>query len=143
MYFALTSAVLHWCWVTAHLYEERVSTGVVAGITAALARAKCMINCSMLLGKTGSQRACTLQLHLCGHLLFIQVCSDPAQMQCSTVQGRMHSSLFSDAMQNRVTACLCRCSHTKRDLLFIQVCSDPAQMHFSSIQGKMHSPLLL
>jgi len=28
-------------------------------------------------------------------LLFIQVCSDPAQMLCSKVQGKMQSPLFS------------------------------------------------
>ncbi len=30
LHFALSSAALHWCWVTAHLYEEQISTGVVA-----------------------------------------------------------------------------------------------------------------
>jgi len=30
MHFALSSAALHWCWVTAHLYEEHISMGVIA-----------------------------------------------------------------------------------------------------------------
>ncbi len=32
------------------------------------------------------------------------MCSEPAQMQCSSVQGKMQSPLFSVAMQNRLTA---------------------------------------
>ena len=39
-----------------------------------------------------------------GDLLFIQVRSDPAQMQCSSVQGKMQFPLFSAALQNRLTA---------------------------------------
>ena len=39
-----------------------------------------------------------------GDLLFIQVCRDPAPMHCSKVQGKMQSSLFSAALQNRITA---------------------------------------
>jgi len=30
MRFALSSAALHWCWVTADLYEEEFSTGIFA-----------------------------------------------------------------------------------------------------------------
>jgi hypothetical protein len=29
-YFALTSAAEHWCCITAHLYEEQISTGLIA-----------------------------------------------------------------------------------------------------------------
>ena len=32
-HFALRSAALHWCWVTAHLDEERISTGVTQCMT--------------------------------------------------------------------------------------------------------------
>ncbi len=28
--FALSSAAVQWCWVTAHLYEEEIFTGVFA-----------------------------------------------------------------------------------------------------------------
>ena len=28
--FALTSVAVHWCWVTVHLYEQQMSTGVIA-----------------------------------------------------------------------------------------------------------------
>ena len=37
---------------------------------------------------------------------FIQVCSEPTDMQCSTGLGKMHSPLFSAALQNRFTACI-------------------------------------
>ena len=30
MHFAQTSAAVHWCWVTAHLYEQQISIGVIA-----------------------------------------------------------------------------------------------------------------
>ena len=30
MCFSLDSAAVHWCWVTAHLHEERISAGVFA-----------------------------------------------------------------------------------------------------------------
>ncbi len=30
MHFALSSVAEHWCWVSAHLYEEQVSIGVGA-----------------------------------------------------------------------------------------------------------------
>ena len=30
MQFALTSVAVHWCWVTAHLYEQNISIGVIA-----------------------------------------------------------------------------------------------------------------
>ena len=33
----------------------------------------------------------------------MQVCSEPKLMHCSTGQGKMHSPLFSVALQNRLT----------------------------------------
>ena len=42
--------------------------------------------------------------YTCGVLLFIQVYSELAQMQCSSAQGKMQSPLFSDFLQNRLTA---------------------------------------
>ena len=30
MQFALTSAAVHFCWVTAHLYEQQISISVIA-----------------------------------------------------------------------------------------------------------------
>ena len=32
--FALNSVAVHWCWLTAHLYEEQMSLGVVAVVPA-------------------------------------------------------------------------------------------------------------
>ncbi len=60
-----------------------------------------------------------------GDLLFIQVCSDPKTLHCSTGQGKMHFQLLSVALQNRLTAgcvnattpmescCSCRCAVTQ------------------------------
>ena len=70
--------------------------------SAALFRAKCTPHCSVLLCKEGSQQAVFHCSYTCGDLLFIQVCSDPAQMHCS--KGKMQSLLFSAALQNRLTA---------------------------------------
>jgi len=53
----------------------------------------------------------------------------------------MHSSLFSTALQNRLTAGLCHCNSTYGDLLFIQMCREPTEMHCSTDLGKMHSSL--
>ena len=58
--------------------------------------------------------------HTYGGLLFIQGCSEPAQLHCSTGLGRMHSPLFSSALQNRQTAGLFHCNHPYGGLLLIQ-----------------------
>ena len=62
-------------------------------------------------------------------------------MQCSTAQGKMHSSLLSAALQIRLTAGLCHCNYTCGDLLFIQVCGNPTEMHCGTDLGKTHFPL--
>ena len=72
---------------------------------------------------------------------FIQVCSEPAQKNCSTGLGKMHSPLFSSALQNRLTAGLCHCNSTCGDFIFIQVCSEPTEMQSSTSLVKLHSPL--
>ena len=72
--------------------------------SAALLRAKCSFHCSVLLCKTSSQQAVCHCSYTYGDLFFIQVCSDPPQMLCSKVQGKMQSPLFSLALQNRLTA---------------------------------------
>ncbi len=61
-------------------------------------------HCSVLLCKTGSQQPVCHCIYTYGDWLFIQVCSDPPQMLCSTVQGKMQFPLFSVAIQNRLTA---------------------------------------
>ncbi len=109
--------------------------------TADLFRAKCSPHCSVLLCKTGSQQPLCHCKYTYGDILFTNVCSDPAPMHCSSVQGNMQSPLFSVALQNRLTAALCHCSYTYGDMLFTHVCSDPAPMHCSSLQGNMQSPL--
>ncbi len=80
--------------------------------------------------------------HLAGvFLLWLRTQELSALMFCSTDQGKMHSSLFSSALQNRLTAGMCHCNSTCGDSFFIQVCSEPAQMHCSTGLGKTHSPL--
>ena len=71
--------------------------------SAALFRAKCNPHCSVLLCNEGSQQAVFHCSYTYGVLLYIQVCSDPAQMLCSKVQGKMQSPLFSAALLNRLT----------------------------------------
>ena len=72
--------------------------------SAALLKAKCNPHCSVLPCKTGSKQAVCHCNHTYGVLLFIQVCREPAQMQCSSAQGKMQSPLFSVALQSRLTA---------------------------------------
>ena len=110
--------------------------------SAALFWAKCTLHCLVLLCKTDSQQAVCHCKYTCGDLLFVQVCSDPAPMHCSSVQGKMHPTLFSAALQNRLTAGLCQCKYTCGDLLFIQVCSDPTTMQCNTVFRKMQSPLV-
>ena len=62
-------------------------------------------------------------------------------MHCSTGQGKIASLLFSVALQNRLTACLCHCNYTYGDLLFVKVCGDATPMHCSTGQGKIASLL--
>ena len=79
--------------------------------------------------------------HTKGDLLSIHVCRDTIAMNCSTGQGKLHSPMFSAALQYRLTAGLGHCNHTKGDLLFIQLCGDTIAMNCSTGQGKLHSPL--
>ena len=74
---------------------------------AARFRAEWSPHCSVLLCKTGSQQAVCHCSHIYGEVLFIQVCSDPAPMHCSSVQGKMQSPLFSAALQNRLRSREC------------------------------------
>ena len=79
-----------------------------------------------------------------GDLLFVQVCIDATQKHCSTGQGRIGktaSLLFSAALQNRLTACLCHCNYTYGDLLNIQVCTDATAKQCSTGQGRIASLL--
>jgi len=82
-------------WVTAvtpveicHSYRCAVSKH---SKTAALFRANRIPHCSVLLLKTGSQQALCHCNYTCGDLPFIQVCSEQALKNCSTIQGKMHS----------------------------------------------------
>ncbi len=56
--------------------------------TATLFRPKCSPHCSVLLCKTGLQQAVYHCSNTYEGFLFIQVCSDPVQMQCSSAQGK-------------------------------------------------------
>ncbi len=109
--------------------------------TAARFRAKCSPHCSVLLYKTGSQQAVCPCTYTYGDLLFIQVCSDPARMHCSKVQGQScpHCSVL--LCKTGSQQAVCPCTYTYGDWLFIQVCSDPTSMHCSKAQGKTQSPL--
>ena len=56
--------------------------------TAAQVLAKCNSHCSVLLCKTGSQLACVTAITPMKLCCFIQVCSDPPPMNCSTGLGK-------------------------------------------------------
>ncbi len=110
--------------------------------TAAMFRANHIPDCSVLLLKTGSQQAVSHCNYTYGDLPFIQVCSDQAPVNCSTVQGKMHSPLLSQLCKPGSQQAMCHCSDTSGDLPFIHLCSDQAPMHCGNIQGKSHSRLL-
>ena len=67
--------------------------------SAALFRAKCTPHCSVLLCNEASLQAVCHCRCTYGDLLFIQLCSDPAPIQCSKVQGKLQSPLFSASLQ--------------------------------------------
>jgi len=106
--------------------------------TAALVRAEKLAHCSVLLCKTGSQHDCVTAITP------REICSSyrcaVMQHQSSTGQGRIASLLFSVALQNRLTACLCHCNYIYGDLLFLQFCSDATPKHCSTGQGRIASP---
>ncbi len=58
----------------------------------------------LVLCKTGSQQALCHYKYTCGDLLFKQVCSESTEMHYNTGLGKVHSPLFSGALQNRLTA---------------------------------------
>ena len=98
MQFHQTSAGLHFCWLTAHLYEEQISIGAVA-VTQAF--------CEPVLQSTTEQgemhfaltsaavHFCSLTAHLCeeqssiGVIAVTQACCEPV-LQSTTEQWGMH-----------------------------------------------------
>ncbi len=58
---------------------------------AGLFRARCNSHSSVLLCKTGSHQAVCHSRFTNGNMVFIQVCSGPPQMPCSSVQGKLQS----------------------------------------------------
>ncbi len=93
--------------------------------TAAPVQAKCIPHCSLLLCKPGSQQALCHCNCTYGHSPFIQVCSDPASIDCNTVQGKMHSPLLSAAVQARLTANTTSQSVAKRRPTRARHCGGP------------------
>ena len=71
----------------------------------------------------------------------MQVCSEQTEMHCSTGLGKMRCTLFSGALQNRLTSGLCHCNYTYGDLLIMQVCSEPTKTHCSTDLCKKDYPL--
>ncbi len=99
-------------------------------------------HCSVLLCKRGSQLALCQCNYSCGHLLCIQLCSDPTLKLCSTgpVKLLCHFSVL--LRKTGSQHALCQCNYTCGQFLFIQLCSDPTAMYSSSGQGRMQSTLL-
>ena len=62
-------------------------------------------------------------------------------MHCSTSNETIASLLFSAALQNRLTACLCHCNCSYGDLLSTQVCCDATSMHCSTSNDTIASLL--
>ncbi len=101
-----------------------------------------MCYCNYTLKILSSCRYAVMQ-HQCNAALVRAKCKlHYAIPTAQTNQGKMHFPLLRNALQNRLTACLCHCNYTYVDLVFMQVCSDATSMHCSTGQGKMHFPLL-
>jgi len=98
---------------------------------------------SSLLHWSGQSAFPTVQCnYICGDLPLVHVCSESAQMQCSSAKGIMHSPLLRTALQNRLTTGLCHCKYTYEDVMLTQVCNAPPPVHCSTARGNMHSPLV-
>ncbi len=66
------------------------------------------------------------------------VCSEPTEVHCSTVPGRMHATQFSVALLNRLTACIVSLQFYLWTCALIQLCCNPTPMHCSTAKGEMH-----
>ena len=98
--------------------------------TAALVRARCIPHGSVLLCKTGTA---SMQLHQWGKALHTGVqCCNTNELQHWS--GQDACTLFSSALQNRVTACLCHCKfHLRSSVLHerVQRTNTNALQHWS------------
>ncbi len=74
--------------------------------TAALFRAKCSPNCSVLLCKSGSSKAVWPCNNTYGYLLFVQVCIDPAPMPVIGDIMQQHIMQFCVQWSGRRSCCL-------------------------------------
>ena len=99
--------------------------------TAALAGQKRLPTVHCCLAKQADSMFMPLESHLWRFAVHtgVQSCNTKALQHW---QGRKDSPLFTAALQNRLTACLCHWNHTCGDLLFIQGCSDAAPKHCST-----------
>ena len=107
MHFAQTSAAVHFCWLTAHLYAKHLSTGVIA-----LTQACCepvlqstTIQWRMHFAHTSAAvHFCSLTEHLYEEQISIglsavtEACCEPV-LQSSTEQWRMHLALCCPVLQ--------------------------------------------
>ena len=86
MHFAKASAAVHWCWVTAHLYEQQIFIGVIA-VTQACCEPDLKSStglCGMQFAKTSAAlHWCWVTAHLHEQQMFIgviavtQACCEP------------------------------------------------------------------
>ena len=101
--------------------------------TAALVWAKCIVHCSELLCRTGSQQACVTAITP------MEICSSyrcaVSQQKCTAALGKAECSVHCSK--------LCRCNYTRGSLLFIQVCSDPSPVYCNTVCSKQHSHCLV
>ena len=94
MHFAQTSAAVHWCWVTAHLYEQQISIGVIA-LTQACCEPVLQSSSGQCVGHLAQTSAavhwCWVAAHLyeqqisIGVIALTQACCEPV-LQSSTGQ---------------------------------------------------------
>ena len=102
MHFALTSAAVHCCWITAHLYDQQISMDVIAA-TQACSEPVLQSNPEhwrMQIALTSAAvHCCWITAHLYEQLMSIvvialtQACFVPV-LQSSTEQWGLHFALF-------------------------------------------------
>jgi len=142
--FCQYSAAVHWLWGN-YTYGDLLFIQVCAvsqqKCTAALVWARCIVHCSVVLCKTGSQQGCVTASTL------MEICSSyrcaVSQQKCTAALGKAksipHCSVGLCKTGSQQLWCHCNCTHG--GLRFIQGCNEPTEMHCSTGQGKTHCPL--
>ncbi len=130
MHFALSSAAVHWCWVTTHQHEQHCSGQNPFPTVLQCCFAKQAHSMHCFSAHTPVETCCSCWCEVIQHqctaaLVLAKPIPHCPLLLCKT--GSQHA--------------LCQRNNTYGDLLFMLVRKDSAPIFCCTAQGKMHSPL--